>query len=225
MSTPSSPDAVREPTRRASATRPQDQAPGDGRHARARATQERLRNVAMEMFALHGFSACSLEDVAERAGTSKGTIFYNFGSKDGLGAAVVHTAGQQVAQAITDSRTGHEGQAAMDAIARGIAAMATTCPQALKVINGELFRNDRPWEADLHEVRETMVLPLHEVAAEMRAELPDERRTYEELLRDPTTEQTAISHLGAMMYAALDRLVYQPDGSPAASRVRILPVT
>ena len=45
--------------------------------------------AAQELFALHGFSATSMDAVARRAGTSKLTAYRHFGSKDRLFAEAV----------------------------------------------------------------------------------------------------------------------------------------
>lgn len=52
---------------------------------RARRKQERpaeILEAAFEEFAEHGFAATRLEDVAERAGVTKGTIYFYFESKE-----------------------------------------------------------------------------------------------------------------------------------------------
>jgi AcrR family transcriptional regulator len=59
-----------------------------------------LIDAALETFSEHGFSAAKLEDIAHRAGVSKGTIYLYFSSKEELFKAVVrHTIGQQLSDA------------------------------------------------------------------------------------------------------------------------------
>lgn len=53
------------------------------------ATRERLLAAAAEVFAAKGFAAASLDEVAERAGYSKGAVYSNFGSKEELVLAVL----------------------------------------------------------------------------------------------------------------------------------------
>ncbi|MGD8796421.1 MAG: helix-turn-helix domain-containing protein, partial [Thiohalophilus sp.] len=45
--------------------------------------------AALELFVEHGFAATRLEDVARRAGVSKGTVYLYFDSKEALFEAVV----------------------------------------------------------------------------------------------------------------------------------------
>jgi len=49
-----------------------------------RLTRERLLHVATEMFAEQGFYSTSVDQIAEKAGYSKGAVYSNFGSKDDL---------------------------------------------------------------------------------------------------------------------------------------------
>ncbi len=52
---------------------------------------DQITAAALEVFSQHGLEAARLEDVAERAGVSKGTIYGYFESKADLFRAVVHT--------------------------------------------------------------------------------------------------------------------------------------
>ncbi|HEY3288413.1 MAG TPA: TetR/AcrR family transcriptional regulator [Gemmatimonadaceae bacterium] len=66
-----------------------------------------LIDAALETFSEHGFSAAKLEDIAHRAGVSKGTIYLYFPSKEELFKAVVrHTIGQQLTDAESASPPG-----------------------------------------------------------------------------------------------------------------------
>ena len=56
---------------------------------RPKARPEELIDAALAVFGEHGFRAASLEEVARRAGVSKGTVYLYFASKDDLFRAVV----------------------------------------------------------------------------------------------------------------------------------------
>lgn len=57
---------------------------------RKEARPAELAAAALEMFAEKGFAATRLDDVAARAGVSKGTVYLYFDSKEDLFKAVVH---------------------------------------------------------------------------------------------------------------------------------------
>lgn len=54
------------------------------REQQAEAMQAHIAQVAMALFAEHGFTATSTRKVAQAAGVSEGLIFHHFGSKIGL---------------------------------------------------------------------------------------------------------------------------------------------
>jgi AcrR family transcriptional regulator len=57
----------------------------DGRRADLRGTaRERLLDAAAHVFAEHGFRGASVDDVAARAGVTKGALYWNFPSKQEL---------------------------------------------------------------------------------------------------------------------------------------------
>lgn len=60
------------------------------RHAERRAqTRQRLLDAAADVFARLGFHAATLDDIADAAGYTKGAVYSNFGSKDGLFLALL----------------------------------------------------------------------------------------------------------------------------------------
>lgn len=66
---------------------------------RARRKAERPNEIleaAFEEFALHGYAATRLEDVAARAGVTKGTIYVYFENKERLFEALAHERGKEL---------------------------------------------------------------------------------------------------------------------------------
>ena len=59
------------------------------RSARAARTRERLLDSAGERFAANGFAKTTVEEIAHRAGVSKGLVYHHFRSKDELLRAVL----------------------------------------------------------------------------------------------------------------------------------------
>ena len=69
-------------------------------------TRELLVATARTMFLRDGYSATSLEKVAEEAGFSKGAVYSNFDGKDALCLAVLDTLHRDVADAVLGSFSG-----------------------------------------------------------------------------------------------------------------------
>lgn len=63
-----------------------------GRRQRIRTTdsKERLFEAAMELLGSRSPEAVSVDQIATAAGVSKGTVYYNFGSKDELISQILH---------------------------------------------------------------------------------------------------------------------------------------
>lgn len=78
---------------------------GDGRRAE---TRLRLFTAAVEVIAEQGYAAATVDAIAERAGVAKGTVFYNFGSKEALFAALLEHGIQRLAEALSRADTGQE---------------------------------------------------------------------------------------------------------------------
>jgi len=71
-----------------------------------------LIDAALEVFSEHGFNAAKLDEIAHRAGVSKGTIYLYFASKEELFKAVVNDV------IAAQLRTAHEGPSPTSASAR-----------------------------------------------------------------------------------------------------------
>jgi len=61
----------------------------DGRRERSRVTRQRVIDAATRLFLDHGYVATTIEDVAERADVAVQTVYYVFGTKRNLLAAVL----------------------------------------------------------------------------------------------------------------------------------------
>ncbi|MCK0174850.1 MULTISPECIES: ScbR family autoregulator-binding transcription factor [Mycobacteriaceae] len=68
------------------------------RQARAELTRRRIIAAAVELFAERGYPATALGDIVERAGMTKGALYYHFDCKEALAAAIVAEGGTRLAQ-------------------------------------------------------------------------------------------------------------------------------
>src|SRR5262249_11528032 len=74
------------------------------------ARPEEIVNAAPDVFAVRGFAAKKLEDIARRAGVTKGTIYLYFDGKEALFKALIRQTivpviaqGEAIAQSFTGS--------------------------------------------------------------------------------------------------------------------------
>lgn len=66
--------------------------------------QRRIVNAAMEVFAKNEYKRASTDDIAARAGISKGLLFHYFGSKKELYFYLYRYVEQMVAEQVTDEK-------------------------------------------------------------------------------------------------------------------------
>jgi len=70
---------------------PASEAGVTGRAQKAAARRQAILAAALDEFAARGFAAARLDDVAERAGVAKGTIYVHFADKEALFQEIVRT--------------------------------------------------------------------------------------------------------------------------------------
>ena len=63
-------------------------------------TREKIRAVALELFAEQGYEKTSLREIAERLGVTKAALYYHFKSKEDIVASLFHDVQQEVEKII-----------------------------------------------------------------------------------------------------------------------------
>ena len=66
--------------------------PKPGRHIEGARTRERVLEAAADLIARQGYAATSIAQISQRSGTNPASIYWAFGSKEGLLAAVMERA-------------------------------------------------------------------------------------------------------------------------------------
>ncbi len=186
------------------------QTPVDGRVGRRIGSRTKIEDAAAELFAEHGFAGTSLDDVALAAGVSKGTIFYNYSTKAELFAHLISAAADAMAKAIEQASAGLYGWAALDASTLALLRRVDSSTAHVQILLSELFRPGRPWAAQLADDRRRLLAPLVRIVDEVAAE----RAAAGRLMGEPTpatTEAVAMSLLGALAVASLDRHAFVSD--------------
>ncbi|HEU5159935.1 MAG TPA: helix-turn-helix domain-containing protein [Streptosporangiaceae bacterium] len=63
-------------------------------------TREKIRAVALELFAEQGYEKTSLREIAERLGVTKAALYYHFKSKEDIVASLFHDVQQEIEKII-----------------------------------------------------------------------------------------------------------------------------
>ena len=93
--------------------------------ARSARTRGALLQAARELFAEKGFAATGREEIAERAGVTRGALYHHFASKTELAAAVVEQLEGELVELVVAAAL--EGTGVRDQLHRGCRAYMDAC--------------------------------------------------------------------------------------------------
>ncbi|GAA2805812.1 TetR family transcriptional regulator, partial [Streptomyces platensis subsp. clarensis] len=182
----------------------------DSSSTRRQATRTKLYEAAVTLIAEQGFSATTVDEIAERAGVAKGTVYYNFKSKTELFEELLRhgvsllTASLRAAAEETAERGGGRVDA-LDAMIRAGLVFIDRYPAFTQLYVAELWRTNRAWNSTLLVVRQEAVAVVEGVLREgvEAGELSDEI----------DVKLTAAALVGMVLVAALDWQAFQSERS------------
>ncbi|KJY46795.1 MULTISPECIES: TetR/AcrR family transcriptional regulator [unclassified Streptomyces] len=183
---------------------------GTGGGGRRQATRQKLYEAAVTLIAEQGFSATTVDEIAERAGVAKGTVYYNFASKNELFEELLRhgvgllTASLRTAAEETEQRGGSRVEA-LDAMIRAGLVFIDRYPAFTQLYVAELWRTNRAWQSTLMVVRQEAVAVVETVLRE-----GVERG---ELSAEIDVPLTAAAMVGMVLVAALDWQSFQSERS------------
>ncbi|MFI8099855.1 TetR/AcrR family transcriptional regulator [Streptomyces sp. NPDC086023] len=182
----------------------------DSSSTRRQATRQKLYEAAVTLIAEQGFSATTVDEIAERAGVAKGTVYYNFASKTVLfeellrhGVGLLTASLREAADGVR-SRGGTSVEA-LDAMIRAGLVFIDAYPAFTQLYVAELWRTNRAWQSTLMVVRGEAVAVVESVLREgvERGELSGEI----------DVPLTAAALVGMVLVAALDWQSFQSERS------------
>jgi len=159
---------------------------------RSDATKKKLFDAAMELIGERGFTDASVDEIVERAGVAKGTVYYHFSGKAELVEALIADRFAPLAAAFREAAATHaeDPRMAIEAIVRAELAFLSEHSSFSKLLLTEMWREDRVW-------RETLVLVCQGIAS---GEFRD----------DVDPEFAASALFGMTATVALDWLAFEP---------------
>ncbi|MFI6081660.1 TetR/AcrR family transcriptional regulator [Streptomyces sp. NPDC051217] len=182
----------------------------DRSSTRRQATRQKLYEAAVTLIAEQGFSATTVDEIAERAGVAKGTVYYNFKNKNELFEELLRhgvgllTDSLQTAADETAKRGGTSVEA-LDAMVRAGLGFIDRYPAFTQLYVAELWRTNRAWQSTLLVVRQRAVAVVEKVL--------QEGIDGGELSREIDIPLTAAALVGMVLVAALDWQAFQPERS------------
>lgn len=181
-----------------------------GGGTRREATRQKLYEAAVTLIAEQGFSATTVDEIAERAGVAKGTVYYNFASKSVLFEELLRHGVGLLTSSLRDAaeQTAREGGSrvdALDAMVRAGLVFVDRYPAFTQLYVAELWRTNRAWQSTLTAVRQQAVAVVEDVLREgmENGEFSDEI----------DVRLAAAALVGMVLVAALDWKSFQPERS------------
>ncbi|MFF4405554.1 TetR/AcrR family transcriptional regulator [Streptomyces sp. NPDC001262] len=182
----------------------------DSSSTRRMNTRRKLFEAAVTLIAEQGFSSTTVDEIAERAGVAKGTVYYNFASKTVLfeellrhGIELLTDSLQQAADG-TAARGGSNVDA-LDAMIRAGLEFISAYPALTQLYVAELWRTNRAWQSTLMQVRQQAIAVIETV---LRKAI-----STGELSEEIDVPLTASALFGMVLVAALDWQSFQPERS------------
>jgi len=202
------------------------------RPARTTATRQKLFDASMELIGERGAAGVTVDEIAAAAGVSKGTVYYNFGSKSELIAQLLrHGVDILKARLVGAPEQGAElpeGQSGSGGAGAGdpLLAMEAMIGQALDFMAeypsfarlwvSENWRTPSEWQGTFAVLRGELLAVIAEAVEEVAQAYPV----------DPSVSrgslETAI--FGACFVVGLDRQTYHPERTRGQSVAAIMAI-
>lgn len=188
------------------------------RPARTNATRQKLFDASMELIGQRGAAGVTVDEIAAAAGVSKGTVYYNFGSKSDLIAQLLRH-GVDILKARLLSEAWHPGAdplVAMEAMIGQAMDFMDDYPSFARLWVSENWRTPSEW-------RDTFAVLRSELLAVIGAAIENVAAVYrvDETVSRGSLE-TAI--FGACFVVGLDRQTYNPERTRDQSVAAIMAI-
>ncbi len=173
---------------------------------RSDTTKTRMYDAALALIAEKGFAGTTVDEIAERAGVAKGTVYYHFAGKAELVEALIVEKLTPVDDKFRASvASAPDPATALETLVRGELEWIRDNRSFAKLMVTELWREERMWHRTLFELRHRIVDHFRDaIAAGIDAGV----------FRSDIDPQFAASALfGMTVTSALDWLIFEPGQS------------
>ncbi|XAS68490.1 TetR/AcrR family transcriptional regulator [Micrococcaceae bacterium Sec5.7] len=187
------------------------------RPERTNVTKQKLFEASMELIGERGAAGVTVDEIAAAAGVSKGTVYYNFGSKSDLIAQLLrHGVDILLARLLSVRGDSADPLVAMDAMIGQAMDFMAEYPSFARLWVSENWRTPSEWQDTFAELRsrllEVIGAAIEGVAAVYTVDRSISRGSLE----------TAI--FGACFVVGLDRQTYSPERTRDQSVAAIMAI-
>jgi AcrR family transcriptional regulator len=207
--------------------RPSGPAGKELRPARTNATRQKLFEASMELIGERGAAGVTVDEIAAAAGVSKGTVYYNFGSKADLIAQLLRhgvdilkarlvNVGTSAGEAASGSGPGPDPLLAMEAMIGQAMDFMAEYPSFARLWVSENWRTPSEWQDTFAVLRAELLEIIGAAIESVAAAYPVD----ESISRGSL--ETAI--FGACFVVGLDRQTYNPERTRDQSVAAIMAI-
>jgi len=186
----------------------------NARPARTGATKQKLFDATLNLAGSRGMVGLTVDEIAAEAGVAKGTVYYNFGSKDGLIDALLRYGVDLLAARLRTAETAVGPLDTVHDLVDGMLAFFAEYPTFAQLLVSELWRTPGQWH-------QTLALLREEVTGIIRAQL-QRLEDAGDLPEGVRVRTAAASLFGTVLVVALDWQVFEPDQSRDEVRESVL---
>jgi AcrR family transcriptional regulator len=184
------------------------------RPARTAATKQKLFDAALRLVGERGAASVTVDEIAAEAGVAKGTVYYNFASKDALVDALLRHGVDLLATRLRTAEDEPETESALESLVDGMLGFFAEYPAFGQLLVSELWRTPGQWHGTLSLLRDDIV----SIVRGQMQRLADAGR----LPADVEVGTASAALFGTLLVIALDWQVFQPDRSRAEVRESVL---
>jgi AcrR family transcriptional regulator len=190
------------------------------RPARTNATRQKLFDASMELIGERGAASVTVDEIAAAAGVSKGTVYYNFGSKSELIAQLlrhgVDILKARLLEAADGAGSDRDPLLAMEAMIGQAMDFMAEYPSFARLWVSENWRIPSEWQGTFSVLRGELLEVIGQAVESVAAAYPVDDSVSRGSL------ETAI--FGACFVVGLDRQTYNPERTRDQSVAAIMAI-
>lgn len=164
-------------------------------------TQLKLFESALEIMREKGSTATTVEEVAERAGVSKGTVYYNFGSKKTIVDQLLRYGSKLLINEINIGRTKPDPREGLEAACRAAFEFLEEHRGFARLWISEVWQSPDAWSPTMREARNQLVASIRNLVQLLPTQYTVDTS------RSPET--VAVALFGAAFMLSMDKEVHE----------------
>ncbi|GAA1740159.1 TetR/AcrR family transcriptional regulator [Rothia terrae] len=173
------------------------------RPGRTNKTQLKLFEAALLIMSEKGSIATTVDEVAERAGVSKGTVYYNFGSKKTMVDQLLQYGAKLLISEIDKGCTQRDPREAIRLACYSAFKYLEVHPGFARLWLSEVWKNPETWSPTMREVRQELIGAIKGII--------DGIPLHYKVDTNQSTEAVAVALFGAVFMLTMDREVHASD--------------